>query len=68
MAGPSWAWPTATFLSEGLRSRGPNKREMHVRCESEMSPCSVEDGIVLEMPVAVVEVMCVTRTLYIPNA
>ena len=27
MAGPSWAWPTATFLSEGLRSRGPNMRE-----------------------------------------
>ena len=23
MAGPSWAWPTATFLREGLRSRGP---------------------------------------------
>jgi hypothetical protein len=28
MAGPSWAWPTATFLSEGLSSDGPNQREM----------------------------------------
>ena len=25
MAGPSWAWPTATFLREGLRSRDPDK-------------------------------------------
>ena len=24
MAAPSWGWPTATFLREGLRSRGPN--------------------------------------------
>ena len=23
MAAPSWGWPTATFLREGLRSRGP---------------------------------------------
>ena len=27
MAGPSWAWPTATFLSEGLRSRDPDEND-----------------------------------------
>ena len=35
MAGPSWAWPTATFLSEGLRSRGPNMREKEREEEGE---------------------------------